>query len=369
MSKLKMVFACGGTSGHVNPALAIAKSYQERHPEVEILFCGLETGIEAKLVKKAGFQFQAIHAAPLPRRLNRKFFSALATYRRGRSESLEILRNFAADVVVGTGGYVCAPVLSAAKRLKIPRLIHEQNVFSGISNRLLGRGAELVCISFEKSRSSFKRAKRVLLTGNPVSPDLFDMKKEEARKSLGIALKPGEKLVLATGGSLGARQINRAVTAWAKQREEKGNPDQIRIIIAAGQRLYEEASSEAAGISILEVKDFLYNMPLHMAAADFIISRAGALSCAEIAALSKAALFVPYPYAVEDHQSYNAQIFVDAGAGLMCRDENLNVEYLARELESLLNQSERLDTMARQASTLAKRDALEKIVDGLETLV
>ena len=201
-----VIFSGGGTSGHIHPAIAIAQRLQGLEPSARILFCGTPHGLEHEIVPRAGFEFEPIRASGFPRRLNRALVRAVQDYGAGRRRAMELIREYRPDAVVGTGGYVCGPLLSAAARLGVPRLIHEQNAFPGRSNRLMSRGAAVVCISYEGTRPYFGGADKVVLTGNPVRSVFSELDRAAARTKLG--LDPERKLILATGGSLGARRIN-----------------------------------------------------------------------------------------------------------------------------------------------------------------
>lgn len=366
-----ILFAAGGTAGHINPALSIADACRTRRPEAEIFFCGTENGLEAKMVERAGFPFLPIHASPFRRELSGALLTAVRDLHRGRRECTKIIREKRADLCVGTGGYVCAPLMAAAKKEGVKRLIHEQNVFAGRSNRLTGRGADCVCISFEESAPFFRRAKKVRVTGNPVPEALFQLERDRARQKLGIRLEEGQILILVTGGSLGARRLNRAVLDLAERLCAQQQTPALKILLAAGARLYEECRERFhEGMApFLEIKPYIYDMPDHMAAADLLISRAGAISCAEIAAIGRASIMVPYPYAAEDHQTYNARVFEAAGAARLCKDELFDVDYLEKTIREILAEKDALKTMGAAARQLAKAKALPDILEEIDALL
>ncbi len=366
---LRIAIAGGGTSGHVNPALAIAQSLRQLRPDIEIIFVGSSEGIEHDLVPRAGFEFVPVPAYPFEN-TPRDIVKALIALAKGTRACKQLIRERDIAAVIGTGGYVASPLLSAAKKMQLPCLIHEQNAYPGRSNRVMSRGADVVCISYEKSASYFNKAQRVVLTGNPIDEKFFSIKKTEARRALGIDER--EMLILATGGSMGARSINRAVIELAEIYREKQlkNPKQqassLRILLVSGKTLYEEClkqleSSGLLGYEGLKIENYLYNMVSYMAAADIVISRAGAIACAEIAALGKAAILVPFPFATGDHQRHNALAFVEREAGLCIDDHQLNGQSLFQAINEIKERPERLGEMERAAATLASPTAATDI--------
>lgn len=367
---LCILFAAGGTSGHIHPALALAKAVRAKYPEAQIVFCGTALGLESRVVPEAGFAFQPIEAKPFPLRPSLTLFHALRAYREGKRECLELIRRYKPQVVVGTGGYVCGPLLAAARKLGVPTLIHEQNAYPGRSNRYAGRRADTVCISYEEAGPYFKRAKRLVRTGNPVRPEYFSLPEDacaRARRDLGL---PEEgPVVLISGGSLGARSLNKAAVEWAEK-----HPDfPGTVILASGSRLYEETQALAAEKNVktpaLRIMPYLHNMPKYMVASDLIIGRAGAVTCAEICALGKPSILIPYPYAAGDHQRHNAQVLCDRGAAQMVLDAEWDGEKLEAALENLLHNPGDWRKKGEAARELSDPDAVDKLLGELLKLV
>lgn len=370
MSKPCLVVAGGGTSGHINPALSVLQTLEREELPLEVIYVGTESGLEADLVPKAGYPFVPIEAKPLSLR-PLALLRALRAYWKGRKTCLKLLKEKKAFAVFATGGYASAPLLGAAKRLGIPRLLHEQNAFPGRNNRLMSRGAEFVGVSYPCTLQAFPKAKRVLLTGNPVRALFFEQERLTARQKLGI--NPEDKVLLATGGSLGARQINEAVLDYlAYLKNEKGKvqaPD--KVILACGKKLYNEVVEgvKQRGLEAFEGFEFaayIDNMVDYIAASDFVISRAGAGACAELAALGRISFLVPYAHAANDHQRYNAQAFVEAGAGYCVEGEALLPQALQSKLETLMK-SPGLRTEAENAARalakpMAARDLAREIL-------
>ncbi|MBP7402450.1 MAG: undecaprenyldiphospho-muramoylpentapeptide beta-N-acetylglucosaminyltransferase [Clostridia bacterium] len=359
VSKPVLLVAGGGTGGHIQPAIAIADAYAAANPDVEIRFCGTAKGMESTLVPAAGYPYHAVRASGFPRRLSAALWRAAADFVAGRRECARLIRTYRPFAVVGTGGYVCGPLVSAAKKAGVPVLLHEQNAYPGKANRYLSRGAHTVCISYEGTERYFGKAGDTLLTGNPVREVFFRTRSEDARKSLGLA--DGDRMVLVLGGSQGAASITEAILAWSRA----GLPDRVRIVLMVGRKNFEGILREAAGLHGIDVRDYIQDVHVYMAAADLLVCRAGALTCAEIAALGKPSVLVPYPYAAGDHQTFNALAFEREGASLHVPDGAFTPSAAGGILESLLADPDRLRSMGLAAATLAKPDAAASIAERL----
>ncbi len=373
--KTTIAITGGGTSGHVNPALAIAHTLKKMRPDLEIIFIGSRDGIESELVPRAGFEFIEIPAYPFEK-TPRDMYKAVRDLWRGSQVCKKLIRERGIAAVIGTGGYVAAPLLSAAKKLRIPCLLHEQNAFPGRSNRMMSRGADVVCISYEKSASYFNKAQRVVMTGNPIDERFFQISKANARRELKI---PDEQFfILSTGGSLGAESINQASIELALRYLEPGDgqasTNQTQILLVSGNSRHEACQNTAKKLGLmgyegLKIEKYLYNMVLYMAAADIVISRAGAIACAELAALSKAVILVPFPFAAGDHQRHNAMAFVERNAGLCIEDAELTGERLYNAIEELKHTKEKLEAMEKAAAALASPTAATDICNEFIALL
>ncbi len=361
---LRVAVAAGGTSGHIHPALAVAAALRLRRPDAEVLFIGTSRGLESRVVPRAGFAFRPIRASGFPRRISFAALKSLADLVAGRREALRLLSEFRPDVVFGTGGYVCGPVVAAANRLRIPVVLHEQNAYPGRANRVLSRRARFMCTSFPGFEDAYPKRVAVLRTGYPVRPEFFHVDRDEARLALGIP--PESRFVLAFGGSLGARAINRAVLSMLR---EGPAPCGARILLSSGEALNAECVSESAFLQgrsdEFKLVAYLDDPHLAMAAADLIVCRAGAGSCSEIAALGKPSVLVPYPYAANDHQTFNARSLSDVGAAVLLPDGRCDGPELRRLLAEILPDSGRCLRMAAAAKTLAGEDAADRIADCL----
>lgn len=358
-----VLFSGGGTSGHIYPALAIAQALHDRYPEIDIQFVGTATGLESRVVPAAGYRFHAIEAAPFPSRPGPALLRALQTFRRGRRQCHALAERLQPLAVVGTGGYVCAPLLSCAIQRRLPSLIHEQNAYPGRNNRLMGRKVSAVCVSYPEAMNYFRSSRRVICTGNPVRKAFFDAFDREREEGEGLR-------VLISGGSLGARSLNFASLEWARK-YGAGFPG--KLILAAGSRLYEETFQKAQQMQLppqLEIRPYIEDMVEEMRRADLVIGRAGAITCAELAALGKPSILVPYPYAAGDHQTHNARALEAKGAAYLCPDADFNADCLEAQLQRFqaLSSGDR-ERMQRAARSLSRPDAAEAIVEELRSVI
>ncbi|WP_027366046.1 undecaprenyldiphospho-muramoylpentapeptide beta-N-acetylglucosaminyltransferase [Desulfotruncus alcoholivorax] len=368
---MRFVVAGGGTGGHIYPALAIARGLKQRYPNCKIMYIGTGRGLEADIVPKAGYEFHAVRAVGIKRSLtlqNLKVpLEALAGYR----ESRKLIRGFAPRVVIGTGGYVCGPVLLAASRLKIPTLIHEQNALPGITNRILSRVVDRVAVTFEDSLRYFPGRAKPYLTGLPVRPEILSADREKARAKFGVGA--GEIMVLCFGGSQGARSINRAVAEAIGPLSDLPGLKLLHVTGSGQHREFLQMLQSVAGQSDppgnINIVPYMYDMPEALAAADLVISRAGAATLAEITARGLPSVLVPFPYATGNHQEYNARALVSRGAAEMVRDAELNGTTLVNKLKQLLDSRQKLAKMAEASLRLGKPGALADILDGIAELV
>lgn len=355
-----LLFGAGGTAGHINPALAVADQIAEMNPDVQLLFCGNLEGPEYDLVRRRGYLFYRVNAGPFELDSLSFMLRAVKCFFQGRREAKQLMKSFNVKGVLGTGGYVMAPVIAAARRLKIKTFIHEQNAYPGKSTRSFAKNTDCVFISYPGTESYFTKAKKVILTGNPVAASFFEDTRNEAREKLGLS--PKRRYVVVTGGSQGARTINSAIVDLAAElrRNPSGTPYFIHLI--TGKAYYSEVSALCRDSQdILRVSEYAYDMQDQFAAADLIVCRAGAGTCAELAAMGKPSILVPYPYAAGDHQNKNAQVFVDQGAAFVIPDQEISGLSLRNKFDELFLHPEKLEYMGSQAKQLAKPDAAREI--------
>lgn len=354
----------GGTSGHINPALAIADLLKEDAEsngyDCRIIFTGKKTGLEGELIPKAGYEFKDVEALPMPYRPSPAILKALMANRRGEKQCLSLIEDFRPDCVISTGGYVSAPLIMAAKKTGVPVMIHEANAFPGRANKLFAKGSALVMTGFPDQESIFAKARRVVYTGNPVRSNMFGRTKEGSRKELGIA--PGQKLVFVMGGSLGSATLTNFVFGTAKKPEYKD----IRFVLSVGKHNSVEIPEEVKNLPNLEIKDYIDRPDLYMSAADCSILRAGAVTCAEITATGACAIMVPYPHAAHDHQTYNANSLAGNGAGIVVSDNDVKEGKLEGILTDLLNDPARQEEIRKASAGLSVRDTGKRITDAIK---
>ena len=365
---MKIILTGGGTGGHIYPALAVAERLQQLHPDCEILYVGTTRGLENEIVPKRGIPFRTIHAQGLPRKINAAFFKAIKSSADGCLEARKIVKEFQPDVVIGTGGYVCGPVVLAAKMQGIPTMIHEQNAFPGITNKLLARFVDRIMVNFKESGNYFVHKDRITVTGLPVRQEVLTVKKQEGISYFGFSEE--KTTLLVSGGSRGARSLNRAMAESYPKLIEDSN---LQIIHLTGKLDYEDTlqAIQEAGINLADypqivVKAYLDEMQYGLAAADYCVGRAGATFLAEITACGIPAILVPYPYAAENHQEFNAKALVDENAALMLLDKDLSADSLSAAIIELYQNTEKRKQMAECSRAIGKPDALDNIVALVE---
>lgn len=363
--KRKFIVTGGGTSGHINPAITIADSlkayYAAKGDECEIIFTGREEGLEGELVPKAGYEMKHIVAKPFPMKPSKKMIDAIKALRLGRKQCADIISEFNPDAVIGTGGYVCGPLFMQASKMNVPVVIHEANAFPGRANKMFGRKADLVLTGFPNLESDFKGAKRIVFTGNPVRGNMLKGDYEVAREKLGI--KPGEKLVFAMGGSLGAKTINDFVIEAASRPEFKD----VSFVLGSGKQQTKYIKDMKIPDN-LKVYEYIDNPHDYMVGADVSITRAGAVTCAETAALGSCSVLVPYPHAAHDHQTFNASAFDKVGGCVLMSDSDVAAGKLFSKLDELLKDEEKRFSIRKNALTLAVYDCDERITTAIDGL-
>ena len=361
MSKLKFILSGGGTGGHIYPAIAIANELKKRFPEAEFLFVGAKDKMEMQKVPQAGYAIKGLWIAGLQRKLTLQ--NALFPIKLLSSlwESRKILKSFKPDVVIGTGGFASGPLLNVANSLNIPTLIQEQNSYPGITNKLLSKKAAKICVAYENLERFFPKEK-MILTGNPVRQDLIDVSSKREEAITFFKLDPKKKTLLVLGGSLGARRINQLI-----EKELQGLLSQkVQIIWQCGKLYLEDYSKYNS--SQIQVVAFIERMDLVYAAADVVISRAGASSVSELCIVGKPVIFIPSPNVAEDHQTKNAQAIVDKKGAIMIKESALEDEF-SIVLEALLKDEGKQQLLGDNIKKLALPQATIQIVDEIEKLL
>lgn len=361
---MKVLISGGGTAGHINPGIAIANKLKSMQREVDILFVGTQKGMENTLVPKEGYELRIIKATGLKRKISLDVLKAAFNVISGYYEARAIIKQFKPDVVVGTGGYVCFPVVLAACMMRVPSLIHEQNAFPGLTNRVLSRFVDVVAISFDESRQFFKTAKKIEFTGNPVRDEIFLIDKKQARYRLNIPVD--KKLVVVTGGSLGAKKINDTVISMINN-YYKG---EFEIIFSTGKRYYDEIIKSFQGRDIKGVKivPYIYNAAEVYNAADVMVCRAGAITCSELAAAGIPSILIPSPNVTANHQEHNARALERKGAAHVILEERLTASLLYEKLITMLSEPATLNAMSNKALEIGARDAAIKLAQTIMNL-
>ena len=370
---MRVLIAAGGTAGHINPALAIAGVIRKHCPQAEIHFAGRKAGMEYKLVTAQGYPFHHIEVNGIQRSLTPKNLvrnvQAVWNLALSGPKAKAMMKEVQPDLVIGCGGYVSGPVVRCAAKMGIATAIHEQNAFPGVTNKLLAKDVDVIFAAMPAAVEKLGAPQKTTVVGNPVRPEIFAQDRAAARAKL----KAGDRtVILSFGGSLGARRINEVVAdlaAW-----EQKQPRNILHLHATGSRgveLFKNLAKEK-GFSYNEnlvVSEYINNMPELLAASDLVISRAGALTLAELEAVGRAAILIPSPNVAENHQYYNALELQKAGAALVVEEKDLNGEKLIAMVEELLAQPGRLAQMGRNAQSLAEPHSLDKIWAKLAQLM
>jgi UDP-N-acetylglucosamine--N-acetylmuramyl-(pentapeptide) pyrophosphoryl-undecaprenol N-acetylglucosamine transferase len=364
---MRVILSGGGTGGHIYPALALAKQIQEQKPNAEILYIGSGKGLEADIVSKAGYNFKAIEISGFKRSLSIENIRTVLRFIRAVSDSKRYIADFKADVVIGTGGYVCGPVVYAASKLKIPTIIHEQNVIPGLTNKFLSRYAKRIAVSFTGSAGYFPNGK-VIVTGNPRATEVAKADPIKGRTSLKVSRD--RKIVLVVGGSRGARPINEAFLAAIPLLKQMKD---LHFVYVTGEVHYpkvketmEAMEQPAQNVSIYP---FIYNMPEVLAATDLIVNRAGASFLAEITSLGIPSILIPSPYVTNNHQEKNARWLEDNGASKVLLESELDAGSLALAIQAILYDPDCSGKMRKAALQLGQPAAAQNLYDEMIKLV
>ena len=365
IKKMRILLAGGGTAGHINPALAIAGFIRGKDKNAEILFVGNKGGMEDTLVPKAGFDMKFIHISGFQRRLTpaamkENVLTLKRTFDSSR-ESKKIIEEFKPDICVGTGGYVSGPVLRTAAKMGIPTVIHEQNAYPGITNKMLAKNANKVMLAVKDAEKYFDKKSNCVVTGNPVRREIIEADKYTARKELGLDERP---VVLSFGGSLGAKKINEGMAGLIARSGKDGEYQHIHGYGRNG--LWFPDYIRERGVDVrkcpnLDVREYIDNMATCMAAADLVISRAGAITLSEIQALGKPAILIPSPNVAENHQYHNAMALVNNRAAEIIEEKDLTEELVIEKADSLLKDKDKLREYTENSSKMAIIDANERI--------
>lgn len=371
---MNLIFTCGGTAGHINPAIAVANLMRQRDPDCKILFIGASGHMEETLVPKAGYEVKCLPGSGLSRKLNpagvKQNIRAIKCVLNAVKECKRIFREFRPDVIIGTGGYASFPALYAGSAMKIPVCVHESNAVPGVTTKLAARLADRVLVCFEESKALYSNPSKVEVVGMPVRQEFIYYDRATARRELGLGDEP---LVLSAFGSLGAKVMNQTMAELFRMEQEEGFP--FRHIHATGSfgwewmpGLVEQKGVDMSKTDRIEMREYLYNMPTLMAAADVFIGRAGASTCNEIGAAGLPCILIPSPNVTNNHQEKNARVLESRRGAVVLLEKECTPERLYAEVKSLLADQARREQMGSSLRQMVRLDSAERICDIVEEL-
>lgn len=358
----------GGTGGHIYPALAIAEKIKNKYDNAEIIYVGSETGLEKDLAQRNGYAFEGIAVAGLSRKLSLKAFDTVIKNMQGISQSKKLLRKYNPDIVIGTGGYACGPLMLAAAKKGFPTLLHEQNAVMGMTNSILSNYVDKICLTFNIMGGNFKAHHKAIITGLPIRENIMQADKAKGMEFFG--LNPDKIVVLVTGGSQGAKHLNEAAIEAGRKIIDAGG----QILHLTGPKLYKDSERLAKEAGIFNDKNYkiisyLHEMEMALGAADIVVSRSGASFLAEIMAVGRCCILVPYPFAAGDHQKANALSLVNRNAAKMLLDNELSGDTLFNVLKPLLKDKDTVAQMSKNCYEMGCRDAVDNILEQMEDVI
>lgn len=363
---MKVIIAAAGTGGHINPGIAIANEIKNHYPSADITFIGTPRGLENDLVPRAGYKLKTIEAYGIKRQISlsnlKNAYKTLKSYKLAK----KIVKDIKPNIIVGTGGYICGPVFSGAFKYGIPTVIHESNAFPGIAVKLLSKKTNTVLVGFEDTKKRLPKAKNVVVTGTPTKVrkiNLTQKQKGEIKKQFKIENE--FPIVTIFGGSQGAESINRCIIEIINKKLNK----KYQIIWAVGQKNYEEVRNSIKTPYNVCIVPYIYNMEEVLNLADLVVSRSGAMTITEVAKCGKPAIFIPYPFATENHQEYNAKVLANAGSAKIILDKELNSNKLNNTINEILENKEKLKQMGENAEKVSIKNVEDRIYNEIEKLI
>ena len=372
---MNVIFTCGGTGGHINPAIAVADVLKQRHPDCNILFIGAKGHMEEQLVPRAGYKLECLPGSGLSRKLSlaglKKNAKAVKSVFSAVNQCKQIIRDFRPDVIIGTGGYASFPALYAGSRMGIPTCVHESNAVPGLTTKMAANKATRVLVCFEESKNHYKHPEKVQVVGMPVRQEFWNTTRRQARQELGIG---DEALVVSTYGSQGARAMNEMTAQLFALEQKAGFP--FRHIHAMGKFATEwmPQAVQEQGVNLescphIEMREYIYNMPTVLAAADVVLGRAGSGTCNEIAATGTPCILIPSPNVTNNHQEKNARILESRGAAVLVQEAQCSAQGIFDEIMSLLGDEPRRLQMSQTLRSMGVADSAQRICDILEELI
>lgn len=370
---MRAIIAAAGTGGHINPGLAIANKIKEKEKNSEILFIGTNRGLENDLVPRAGYKLETINAHGLERKITIENFKNLYATYKSIDEAKKIIKEFKPDILIGTGGYICVPTVIAAKKMNIPVILHESNAFPGIAVKLFKKKADKILVGFKEAKERLDNRENVIVTGNPIKLKKLEYdenKKEKIKIELG--LKPNIPVVLVFGGSQGAQSINRSFIEIIVNKKNKD----YQIMWAVGPEQYNKIKAELNKVNVniekidnAKIVPYIYNMEEVMNISDLIVCRSGAMTITEISVVGKPAIFIPFPYATENHQEYNARVLEKVNAARIILDKDINSEILGNSINEIIKDKTKLEEMGKNASKIAKPNVEDEIYKEIKKVI
>ena len=368
---MRVIIAAAGTAGHINPGLAIANKIKQEQPNSEIIFVGTSRGLENDLVPRAGYELKTIEAYGLSKKISLDNLKKLFKTFRGLGQAKKIVKQFKPDIVIGTGGYICGAVITAASKQKIPTLLHESNAFPGKAVKMLAKRTDTILVSFQDAKDRIPNANKIVCTGTPVKivkQNYGINEKNEIIKENGLnASKP---IVLVYGGSQGAQRINEALIEIIKGKLNKN----YQVIWATGPKQYDIIKESLGNINIdnienMKIVPYIYDMEKVMNIADLIVARSGAMTITEISNLGKASILVPLPNVSNNHQMYNAKVLEKINAAEIIENDNMNGKLLNKTINEIVSDQEKLKLMGASAYSISIKDTQDKIFQEILAII
>ena len=362
---MKILVTGGGTAGHINPALSIVSYIKEKHSDAEILYVGNQNSMEERLVPKAGYNFKSVSISGLSRKISPKAImynvKTVCKLISSTAKAKKIIKEFCPDFCIGTGGYVCAPIISAATKLKVPCFLHESNSYPGVTVKMLAKKVKAVFLPNEATKKFFDKEVNAIVTGNPVREGIAVYDKQKAREKLKFDDRP---IILSYGGSLGSKKLNEVMADFLKR---SFNDKKYQHIHGYGKSYpsYKDDLKIDENDSSIRVLDYIYDMPDYFAAADLIISRSGAMSVTEISVAGKASILIPSPNVVENHQYHNAMSLVNENAAVIIEEKDLISSVLMQKADDILKSDDSRKTFEINAKSVYDSNANEKIYKNI----
>ena len=370
---MRVIISAAGTGGHINPGIAIANKIKEKEPNSKIIFIGTNRGLENNLVPRAGYDLRTINAYGIQRKISLQNFKNLYNTYKSIGEAKKILEEIKPNVVIGTGGYICVPTVIAAKKMNIPVVLHESNAFPGIAVKLFKKKADRILVGFEDAKNRLGNASNVIVTGNPIKIRKLNLSEDEKEKiKYDLGINNNKPVVLVFGGSQGAQSINRSFMEIIVNKKNKN----YQIIWAAGPGQYDEIKAKLEEVNVnidnienVKIVPYIYNMEEVMNMCDLVVCRSGAMTITEVAVVGKPAIFIPFPFATENHQEYNARVLEKVGAAKIILDRDLNSEILENTIDKIVSDRNKLDKMGTNASKVAMKNVEDKIYNEIKKVI